>query len=479
MLTAPSVEIRPAPETTDPARRTPEQWRAAGKALRAEVPLDAHAEFVPAASRDPLALLEEQATDRLPDLRPIRYGRMLQSPFAFYRGSARVMAADLAGAPRSGLKVQMCGDAHVSNFGFFGSPERRLVFDANDFDETLPGPFEFDVKRLVASLAVAGRERGFSRKQARAITLAAAARYRTAMAEFAAARDLEVWYSRIDAEDLLKTLAPRLDPKRRKRLSQAFDRARSRDTLQAFGKLTEVVDGRLRIKAQPPLLVPLRDLAPGIEGDNPAAAFRGLVRQYRGSLQSDRRALLERYTFADMARKVVGVGSVGTRCWVVLLLGRDDYDPLLLQIKEAGRSVHAEFVGASRYANQGQRVVAGQRLMQQASDMFLGWQRTSGIDGVERDFYVRQLRDWKGSIAVEELRPEGLEIYGELCAWCLARAHARSGNRIAIAGYLGSSGAFERALAQFAETYAEVTDADHRRLAEAAAGGQVEARGED
>ena len=479
MLTAPPVEARPAHETVDAARRTPEQRRAAGKALRALVPLDAHAEFSrTSSSRDPIVLLEEQAADRLPDLRPIRYGRMLTSPFAFYRGSARVMAADLAGTPRSGLTVQMCGDAHVSNFGLYASPERRLVFDANDFDETLPGPFEFDVKRLVASLVLAGRQIGISPKRIRAITVAAAARYRTAMAEFAAQRDLEVWYSRIDAEELLQTLGPRLDAKRRRRLSSAFDKARSRDTLQAFGKLTEVVDGRLRIKAQPPLLVPLRDLAPGVEGDDPDAAFRALIRQYRGSLQSDRRALLERYSFVDMARKVVGVGSVGTRCWVILLLGRDEDDPLLLQIKEAGTSVHAEFVGRSRYANQGQRVVAGQRVMQQASDIFLGWQRTPGIDGVERDFYARQLRDWKGSIVIEELRPEGLQIYGELCAWCLARAHARSGDRIAIAGYLGSSGAFERSLAGFAEAYADLTEADHRSLAEAAAGGRVEARGE-
>jgi uncharacterized protein (DUF2252 family) len=477
MLTAPPVEPRPAAVTTDGSRRTPDQRRAAGKALRATVPLDAHAEVSrTASSPDPIALLEGQAADRLPDLRPVRYGRMLASSFAFYRGAARVMAADLAATARTDLTVQMCGDAHVSNFGFFGSPERRLVFDANDFDETLPGPFEFDVKRLVASLVLAGRQMGIGRKQLRAMAIAAAARYRTAMAEFAAMRDLEVWYSRIDAEDLLQTLSPRLDGKQRKRLTRAFDRARSRDTLQAFGKLTEVVDGRLRIQAQPPLLVPVRDLAPGIEGEDPDAAFRAVLRQYRGSLQSDRRALLEGYSYVDLARKVVGVGSVGTRCWVLLLLGRDEDDPLLLQIKEAGPSVHAEFCGRSRHANQGQRVVAGQRLMQQASDIFLGWQRTTGIDGRERDFYVRQLRDWKGSIVIEELRPEGLSIYGELCAWCLARAHARSGDRIAIAGYLGSSEAFDRALAGFAETYADLTEGDHRRLAEAVAAGRVEAR---
>ena len=386
-----------------------------------------------------MTLLLEQGVDRLPELLPIRYGRMLQSPFAYYRGAARVMAADLADAPRSGLTVQMCGDAHVANFGVYGSPERRMVFDANDFDETLPGPFEHDAKRLVASLVVAAREKGMGRKQRRALALAVGRRYREAMAEFAGARDIDVWYSHIDAEDFLHELAPRLDGGPRKRVARALEKARTRDSLQAFGKLTEVLGGRLQIRAEPPLLVPLRDLLPDSEERDLVSAFRGLIRQYRTSLQSDRRVLLERYSFVDMARKVVGVGSVGTRCWVVLLVGRDEDDPLLLQIKEATTSVHAEFVGKSRYANQGQRVVAGQRLMQQASDIFLGWQRTTGIDGVERDFYVRQLRDWKGSLEVADLRPEGLTFVGELCAWCLARAHARSGDRIAIAGYLGSS----------------------------------------
>jgi uncharacterized protein (DUF2252 family) len=475
VLTATPVSPDQAP--AQDARPTPQERKSAGKALRAAVPLDAHAESPRTArSRDPLTLLEEQAADRLPELGPIRYGRMLQSPFAYYRGAARVMAADLAGAPRSGLTVQMCGDAHAANFGLYGSPERRLVFDTNDFDETLPGPFEHDVKRLVASLEIAGRHNGLSRKQRRSLTVAAGARYRTAMAGFAAARDIEVWYSRIDAEEFREQLAPRLDAGMRKRLTRALDRARTRDTLQAFGKLTEVVDGRLRIRAEPPLLVPLRDVVPETEERDLEAAFHALIRQYRGSLQSDRRTLLERYSFVDMARKVVGVGSVGTRCWVVLLVGRDADDPLLLQIKEAAPSVHAEFLGRSRYANQGQRVVAGQRLMQQASDIFLGWQRTAGIDGVERDFYVRQLRDWKGAMEVEELRVDGLRIYGELCAWCLARAHARSGDRIAIAGYLGSSAAFENALADYAAACADVNEGDHRQLAEAAAAGRVQAQ---
>jgi uncharacterized protein (DUF2252 family) len=471
-------ETKPARKTprAEPRTRraTPTERRAAGKALRAAVPLDTHAAFSRSASaQDPVTLLEEQAATRLPELGPIRYGRMLQSAFAFYRGAARVMAADLAASPQAGLTVQMCGDAHVSNFGLYGSPERRLVFDANDFDETLPGPFEHDVKRLVASLVIAARENGLGRKQRRALSVAAGARYRQAMAEFAGARDIDVWYSRIDADELRQQLAPQLDAGARKRLTRALGKARTRDTMQAFGKLTEVLDGRLQIRAEPPLLVPLRDILPHDEEQDHQSAFRELISEYRGSLRSDHRTLLEGYSFVDMARKVVGVGSVGTRCWVVLLVGRDEDDPLLLQVKEAAPSVHAEFVGESRYTNQGQRVVAGQRLMQQASDIFLGWQRTAGVDGIERDFYVRQLRDWKGSIEIEQLRPEGLKSYGELCAWCLARAHARSGDRIAIAGYLGSSSAFENALADFGETYADVNAGDHRRLADAAASGRI------
>ena len=474
MLTAGPARDRvlSAPPSSPPP--TPKQRREAGRARREVAPLESHSEFArPATAPDAVTLLEEQSADRVPELVPIRYGRMLQTEFSFYRGAARVMAADLAATARSGLDVQMCGDAHVTNFGFYGSPERRLVFDANDFDETLPGPFEFDVKRLVASLVVAGRENGLSRKRTRAVAVAAGASYRTAMVEFAGARDMEVWYSHIDTDELQQRFTARLDEVRRKRLDRALAKSRTRDTLQAFGKLTEVVDGRLRLRADPPLIVPLRDLLPDTEGRDLREAFRELVADYRSSLQVDRRTLLERYTFVDMARKVVGVGSVGTRCWVVLLVGRDDNDPLLLQIKEAPPSVHAEFVGASRYENQGQRVVSGQRLMQQASDIFLGWQRTAGVDEVPRDFYFRQLRDWKGALTIEELRPEGLQIYGEVCAWCLARAHARSGDRIAIAGYLGSSPTFEQAVAEFAETYADVNAGDHGLLAAAAATGRV------
>ena len=473
-----TVQPAPAPATAPAkpaANASAKERRAFGKALRAEVPLGSHADFQrPAAARDPLALLVEQGASRVPELLPIRYGRMVETPFTYFRGSARVMAADLTASPRSGLAVQMCGDAHLSNFGLSGSPERRLIFDVNDFDETLPGPFEYDVKRLVASLVVAGRANGFSGKKRRAIAVAAGARYRAEMAAYAAARDIDVWYSHVDSDELLQQLSARLDAARRKRLVEAFARARSRDSVQAFGKLTEMVDGHAQLRSQPPLIVPLRELISDSEG-YVEKALREVLRQYRSSMQADHRLLLERYRYVDMARKVVGVGSVGTRCWVVLLTGRDDDDPLILQLKEATPSVHAEFVGRSKYSNQGQRVVAGQRLMQQASDIFLGWHRTAGVDGVTRDFYVRQLKDWKGSFVIEELRSEGLRMYGEVCAWSLARAHARSGDRIAIAGYLGSSSTFEEALAEFGETYADVTERDHRQLSEAITAGQLPA----
>jgi uncharacterized protein (DUF2252 family) len=476
MMTTGELRLPEPREESRGRRATAEERRSSGRRLRQVVALEAHAECPrPTPKRDPLATLQRQDPGRLPDLVPIRYGRMLHSPFSYLRGAAAVMAADLATTPRCGLTVQMCGDAHVANFGLYGTPERRLVFDANDFDETLPGPFEFDVKRLVASLAVVGRGLGVGRKRRRAMLLAAAARYRTAMAGFAAARDIDVWHSRLDADELQRDLAPRLRPVARRRLADAVTKARGRDNVQAFGSLTEMVDGRPALRSEPPLLVPVRELLPGMEGHDVTEEYHGLIRQYRASLQSDRRALLQRYEFVDMARKVVGVGSVGTRCWVVLLTGRDVDDPLLLQVKEAGESVHTPFVGRSRYTHQGQRVVAGQRLMQQASDIFLGWQRMAGIDGVSRDFYVRQLRNWKGSIEVGELRPKGLRLYGEQCAWCLARAHARSGDRIALAGYLGSSSAFDHAVADFAEAYADLTEHDHGHLADAVAAGRVPA----
>ncbi|MFL6160793.1 MAG: DUF2252 domain-containing protein [Jatrophihabitantaceae bacterium] len=450
---------------------------AVGKGQRQTSPLADHAWVPPpAARRDPIVLLEEQATERVPELVPIRYGRMMVTPFTFYRGAARVMASDLALGPSTDLTVQLCGDAHLSNFGLFASPERRLMFDANDFDETLPGPFEWDLKRLVASLAVAARGSGFSRKQRRAIVIGTVARYRAAMAEFAGMRAIDIWYSRLDTDDIERQLAPQLDLKRQKLMRKTFARARTRDSMQALGKLTETVNGRWRLAGDPPLIMPLRDLLPETEEEDLQDRFRALIGQYRRTLESDRRVLLENYQFVDMARKVVGVGSVGTRCWIVLLTGRDQNDPLFLQIKEATKSVLAEFLGRSEHLNQGQRVVHGQRLMQQASDIFLGWQRTVGIDDVQRDFYFRQLRDWKGGVEVEALLPKGLQYYGGLCAWSLARAHARSGDPIAIAGYLGSSDAFDRALADFAESYADLNEQDHQTLVAAATAGTVAVR---
>ncbi len=456
---------------------TPAERAAWGKKARDKSPLAEHA-WVPSPGdrADSVALLEEQATERVPELVPIRYGRMLVSPFTFYRGAARVMAADLARGPRTELTVQLCGDAHLCNFGMFASPERRLIFDINDFDETLPGPFEWDLKRLIASLVIAGRQSSFSRSERKAIARGAVSAYRTAMAEFAGMRNIDVWYRRMDTADIQQELGPRLDLKRQKRLGKQIDHARTRDSVQALTKLTETSNGRRRLIGDPPLIVPLRDLMPEIEEENLEEQFRTLISQYRRTLGPERQVLLDSYHFVDMARKVVGVGSVGTRCWIVLLSGRDGNDPLFLQIKEATQSVLAEFLGRSRHANQGQRVVIGQRLMQQASDIFLGWQRTRGIDDVQRDFYVRQLRDWKGSIEVEALRPEGLQYYGQLCAASLARAHARSGDRIAIAAYLGSNAAFIQALCEFAEAYADLNELDHQALADAVAANTVAAQ---
>jgi len=451
---------------------------ARGKAARAAVPRTSHAVFEPAPDRpDPVALLEEQAATRVPELVPIRWGRMLVSPFTYYRGAALPMASDLVTTPVSGLPVQACGDAHLSNFGIFGSAERRLVFDVNDFDETLPGPWEWDVKRLAASLEVAGRDNGFPTKQRRDIVLAAAASYRLAMRGFASMTNLEVWYARTDVEQLRADLDSQLTERQRKRLDEGIAKARTRDSMRAVAKLTRVVDGRPRIISDPPLLVPVAELLPS-EADRNAfiAQLSSLISHYRRTLETDRRYLLEQFEPCDMARKVVGVGSVGTRCWIVLFLGRDTGDPLFLQVKEAEKSVLSRFVGASKYANQGQRVVAGQRLMQAASDIFLGWQRTSaGLDGVTRDFYVRQLRDWKFSLDVTTMVPPGMRAYGEVCGWTLARAHARSGDRIAIAAYLGTSDVFDRAIADFASVYADQNERDHQALADAAKQGRITA----
>ena len=451
---------------------------ARGKAARAEVPRSSQAAIEFPARRDPIGLLEEQAVSRVPELVPIRYGRMLASPFAFYRGGALIMAADLAGTPNSGLRVQLCGDAHLSNFGIFGSPERNQVFDINDFDETAPGPWEWDVKRLAASFAIGSRENGFSGVERRDAVLATVRSYREAIAGFARMRNLEVWYANLPVGQALRDFTAGVDPKRLKRAQADVAKSRTKDSMQAFEKLTHVVDGEPRIISDPPLIVPIEELL-GDDSDREAAVeeVRGLLRSYRRTLETDRRHLLETFRFVDLARKVVGVGSVGTRAWIALFLGLDGQDPLFLQVKEAQRSVLEQFVGRSEYANCGQRVVAGQRLMQATSDIFLGWQHTtSGLDGLERDFYVRQLKDWKGSFAFEAARPPGAIAYGKVCGWTLARAHARSGDRIAIASYLGTGDVFDQAIATFAESYADQNQRDYDALKQAVESGRLTAQ---
>ncbi len=450
---------------------------AKGKAARGEVPRSTQAQIEFPDPRDPVALLEEQAVTRVPELVPIRYGRMLVSPFAFYRGGALIMAADLARTPSSGLRVQLCGDAHLSNFGVFGSPERNLVFDINDFDETAPGPWEWDVKRLAASFAVAGRENGFSAEERRAVVLDTVRAYREAMSGFAQMRNLDLWYSHLSVEQAIAQFTAGVDPKRLKKAEASIERSRTKDSMQAFEKLTHLVEGEPRIISDPPLIVPIDELLPTqVERDELQEEVRTLVRSYRRTLETDRRHLLEQFRFVDLARKVVGVGSVGTRAWIALFLGIDDRDPLFLQIKEAQPSVLERFVGKSEYSNCGQRVVAGQRLMQATSDIFLGWQHvSSGLDGKERDFYVRQLKDWKGSFAFEAAVPAGAAAYGRACGWTLARAHARSGDRVAIAAYLGRSDVFDQAIAAFAETYADQNEKDYRALEDAVASGRITA----
>ncbi|HTR89645.1 MAG TPA: DUF2252 domain-containing protein, partial [Solirubrobacteraceae bacterium] len=391
---------------------------ARGRAARAEVPRSSHGELGPAAHRaDPIEVLERQAASRVAELVPIRYGRMLVSPFTFYRGAAAIMAGDLAATPRSGLQVQCCGDAHLSNFGVFASPERRMVFDLNDFDETLPGPWEWDVKRLAASVLIAARDNGFEGKDQDQAVLDTVREYRTAMAEFAAMKNLDVWYSRLDVEDAIREIGSRVPAKQRKRTEKTLAKARTRDSMSAFSKLTHVVDGEPRIAADPPLIVPVDELV-GEGRKETFEALRGLLRSYRASLPDERQHLLEEFRLVDFARKVVGVGSVGTRAWIGLLLGRDGGDPLFLQMKEAQESVLEEHLGSSRACNHGERVVVGQRLMQASSDIFLGWVRVqAGLDGQERDFYGRQLRDWKGSAEIDQLDPGAMARYGRLCGW--------------------------------------------------------------
>jgi uncharacterized protein (DUF2252 family) len=448
---------------------------AMGKDARAVAPLESNAEFSPGPKRDPVGLLLGQAASRVPELVPVRHGRMLVSPFTFYRGAALPMAADLAGTPASGLRVQLCGDAHLSNFGAFASPERNLVFDVNDFDETLPGPFEWDIKRLAASLAVAGRESGFPAKARRKITLAAAERYRTAMREFAEQTFMEVWYAHLDIEPVVAEFRSQVKAKRFKIAEKLLAKAHTSDSTKALDKLTAVVDGRRRIISDPPMIVPVEEIFADVQADMIYKLIHTVLGKYRRTLQSDRRHLLEQFTLVQVARKVVGVGSVGTRAWVGLMEAEDG-EPLFLQAKEAQPSVLADYAGRSQYNNQGQRVVAGQHLQQAQSDIFLGWTRVPNpLDGLDRDFYVRQLKDWKLSVPIELLLPEGMAMYARLCGWTLARAHARSGDRVALAAYLGGSAKFDQAIADFAETYADQNERDYAALQAAVKDGRAEA----
>ena len=456
-----------------------EDRRRRGEEAAAGTPPSSHAGWEPAAGRpDPVALLEEQNVTREQDLVPVRHGRMMVSPFTFYRGAAKIMAADLSGSPTAGLTTQLCGDAHLSNFGAFASPERRLLFDLNDFDETLPGPFEYDVKRLAASFTIAARNNGFAKADARGATTTAVRTYRVAMAGFAQMRTMDTWYAHLAEEDIMAAASARVrgkaGAKALKRAKKNTAKARTRDSLQALAKLTEVIDGRYRIVSQPPVVVPLRDLAAtyGRAPEEVDSLIHAQFRAYRETLQDDRRQLLERFQIVDVARKVVGVGSVGTRAWIVLLQGRDGQDPLFLQVKEASSSVLEDHLPKSRYRQPGERVVQGQRMMQAASDIFLGW--TRGAD-VTRQYYWRQLRDMKGSALVEAMSPSTLGFYAESCGWTLARAHARSGDAIAIAEYLGDSDSFDRAIYDFSKRYADQNERDYQEFVDAVRSDRVPA----
>jgi uncharacterized protein (DUF2252 family) len=463
------------------AHFTASERAARGRSARAECPRSSHSDFALAAERDPVAILDAQAPSRVPDLVPLRYGRMLVSPFTFYRGAAAVMAHDLASTPRAGLRVQLCGDAHLSNVGGYASPERSLVFDLNDFDETLAGPFEWDVKRLAASFEIAGRDRNFTKAQRQSAVLSAVRAYREWMRKLAEARNLDVWYARLDVATIERNLREQQAHHQAEGVAKAALKARTKDSLKAFAKLTELVDGEPRIVSDSPLIVPANELAEqvGIPAEVLEGEIHQLFREYRRTLQPDRRDLLEAFRLVDLARKVVGVGSVGTRCWILLLLGRDSDDPLFLQIKEAQASVLEPYLGKSQYRNHGQRVVMGQRLMQATSDIFLGWVHAKKtLDGIERDFYVRQLWDWKTSVDLDVILPKGLELYGEVCGFLLARAHARSGDRIAIASYLGKNDAFDSALAEFAVAYADQNERDHAALRKAADEGRIQVQEE-
>jgi uncharacterized protein (DUF2252 family) len=475
MLTAPTLgKVREGPSPPRVPHLTLEERAALGKRARTKTPRSSHGAWAPTPDRrDPVELLSEQANTRVAELVPIRHGRMLVSPFTYYRGAALPMTCDLAGTPTSGLGVQLCGDAHLSNFGIFGSPERHLVFDVNDFDETAPGPWEWDVKRLAASLEVAGRENELSDKQRQRIVRQAVRSYRESMREFAGMSMLEVWYAHLDMDDLLPRFRSLLDPKRTPSVWRAIAKARAHDSHQAFEKLCEILDGEPRIVHDPPLIVAVGAIGGADAPNAVAGAIEEIVRGYTHTLEPDRRQLLEQYRFVHLARKVVGVGSVGTEAWILLLLdGRGT--PLLLQIKQAEASVLEPFTTKSQFANHGERVVAGQRLVQAVSDIFLGWER-SDWNGAERDYYIRQLRDWKGSADVEGMTPAGMELWGRMCGWTLARGHARSGDRIAIGSYLGKSDVFDRAIAGFAVAYANQNERDYRTLQEAVSSGRLAA----
>ncbi|MDO8212169.1 DUF2252 domain-containing protein [Conexibacter sp. CPCC 206217] len=450
---------------------------ARGRAARAELPRRSHAAWsAPAGRTGPVELLQQQAQTRVPELVPIRYGRMLASAFTFYRGAAFLMASDLAGQPRTTLDTQLCGDAHLSNFGAYAAPDRSLVFDINDFDETLPGPFEWDLKRLVTSFAVAGRDRGFDAHQREAVNLTATRAYRESMSRYATAPDLDLWYSRISVDDLVQQFAAAASAKQMKRAQRNIAKARSKDSVRALAKLTEFVDGDYRIRSDPPVVVPTRELFGPEQHGQLDEIVHAMLQHYRSTLGNDRRRLLERFRYVDSARKVVGVGSVGTRAWIALLIGRAGTDPLFLQLKEAEASVLEPFLGASEFENHGQRVVEGQRLTQAATDITLGWLRTTGPDGVERDYYVRQLWDAKGSALVDLMNVRALAEYAKICGQTLARAHARAGDAAPIAHYMGRGDSFDRALAVFAEAYADQNERDYEEVQAAVDAGTIVAQ---
>jgi uncharacterized protein (DUF2252 family) len=474
-LTATSTDTIERPESA--AGSSPEERAAAGKAARAKVPRSSHAAWDPATDRpDPVELLEGQATTRVPELVPIRYGRMLVSPFTFFRAGALIMATDLASTPDSGQWVQLCGDAHLENFGGFAAPDRSLVFDINDFDETLPGPWEWDVKRLAASFAIAGRDRGFHEAERRSMVLAAVRGYRESIRGLAEARNLDVWYLRLDVAAVLEQWRAEAPKKDVKAAERNVAKARTKDSERALAKLTHRVDGELRIVSDPPLIVPVEELVAGDDATDAEDRLREILDSYRATLSHAHRHLLNGYRYVHSARKVVGVGSVGTRCWIALLVGRDEQDPLFLQVKEAQHSVLEPYTATSECDHQGQRVVEGQRLTQAASDIFLGWLRATGLDGEERDFYVRQLWDGKGSARVDTMSHHSMTVYGEICGQTLARAHARSGDRIAIAAYLGGGQSFDQAIAEFAEAYADQNELDYKAVKDAVKDGRVTAR---